>query len=160
MQRLKPMRILQGGMGKIVCCKFNVQGAKGWRTKAKRWHPCLRKLVKKICRFFSLFQGLLQTFYQIFFSVCFYQYTNVATILLIADQGLLFYCKPGVGAQIYVRYFCRFKKKNLSKWNKVILQKDESIRHIEKTYSFLKSALGILLSDPRDRTTHGGEHTY
>ena len=46
-QRLKPMRILQGGMGKIVCCRFNVQGAKGWRTKAKRWHPCLRKSVRK-----------------------------------------------------------------------------------------------------------------
>ena len=40
------------------------------------------------------------------------------------------------------------------------LQKDESIRHIAKTYSFLKSALGILLSDPRDRTKRGGEHTY
>ena len=98
-QRLKPVRILQGGMGKtlIVCCRFNVQGAKGWRTKAKRWHPCLRKLVRKSAGSFHCSKGCCRLFIR-FFS--FYCYPNATIVLLFADGA--WRCRFNIFFSVYV----------------------------------------------------------
>ena len=97
-QRLKPIRILQGGMGKIVCCRFNVQGAKGWRTKAKRWHPCLRKSVRKFVGSFHCFKGCCRLFIRFFFP--FYCYPNATIVLLFADGA--WRCRFNIFFPVYV----------------------------------------------------------
>ena len=57
---------------------FNVQGAKGWRPKAKRWHPCLRKSVRKFIVSRVVADFLLDSFF-------FYCYPNATIVLLFAN---------------------------------------------------------------------------